>query len=105
MTHCVTPLNTVIPSAHRLTQKSLQIQSNWTEWLASECEQLNQYDKQGMFGHPCIPPPGAAIFHWVWIYKSKRKTIIARRHVLFLMALPIGAMLKLEAKHMHPLLT
>ena len=65
--------NTVIPSAHRLTRKSLQTQSDWTEWLASECEQLNQYDKQGMFGQPCIPPPGAAIFHWVWIYKIKEE--------------------------------
>ena len=24
-----------------------------------------------MFGAPCFPPPGAAIFHWVWIYKFK----------------------------------
>jgi hypothetical protein len=24
-----------------------------------------------MFGTPCPPPPGAAIFHWVWIYKVK----------------------------------
>ena len=36
-------------------------------------EQLNQYDKQGMFDHPCIPPPDAAIFLWVWIYKIKEE--------------------------------
>jgi hypothetical protein len=24
-----------------------------------------------MFGTPCLPPPHAAIFHWVWIYKIK----------------------------------
>jgi hypothetical protein len=24
-----------------------------------------------MFGTPCAPPPQAAIFHWVWIYKIK----------------------------------
>ena len=26
-----------------------------------------------MFGLPCIPPPGAAIFHWVWTYKIKEE--------------------------------
>ena len=32
---------------------------------------IDQYDKQDMFGSPVAPPPGAAIFHWVWIYKVK----------------------------------
>ena len=26
-----------------------------------------------MFGQPCITPPGAAIFHWTWIYKIKEE--------------------------------
>jgi hypothetical protein len=24
-----------------------------------------------MFGETCPPPPGASIFHWVWLYKIK----------------------------------
>ena len=63
----------VTPSAQQLTRKSLQLQPNWTQWLASEYEQLDQYDKQGAFGLPCIPPLGADIFHWMWIYKIKEK--------------------------------
>jgi hypothetical protein len=57
--------------SHRLTRRGLQSQPGWTAWLLAEAEQLNSYATQGMFGAPCFPPPGAAIFHWVWIYKFK----------------------------------
>jgi hypothetical protein len=57
--------------AHRLTCQGLKTQPGWSDWLQSEAEQLDSYDTQGMFGTPCAPPPNAAIFHWVWIYKIK----------------------------------
>ena len=59
------------PVSHRLTRRGLQTQPGWPEWLRSEAEQLDSYATQGMFGTPCTPPPQAAIFHWVWIYKIK----------------------------------
>ena len=59
--------------AHRLTRKGLQSQLDWPEWQASEFVQLDQYAQQNMFGTPCSPPPGASVFHWVWIYKVKEE--------------------------------
>jgi hypothetical protein len=60
------------PAAHRLTCRGLKSQPGWLDWLQSEAEQeLDSYATQGMFGTPCAPPPQAAIFHWVWIYKIK----------------------------------
>ena len=48
--------------ALQLTGRFLPTQPDWIEWLASEYKDINQCDKHDMFGHPCIPPAGAAIF-------------------------------------------
>ena len=36
----------------KLQQKKLQLQDDWNGFCLSECKQLNQYDKVGMFGKP-----------------------------------------------------
>jgi hypothetical protein len=59
------------PTAQSLTRKGLQTQPDWDEWVASEAEQLDAYDTQRMFGETCPPPPGASVFHRVWLYKIK----------------------------------
>jgi hypothetical protein len=51
--------------------RSLQKQSDWSEWRASEWVQLDNYDKQGMFGTPCTAPIDAFTFFWVWLYSIK----------------------------------
>jgi hypothetical protein len=59
------------PTAQHLTRKGLQTQPDWDEWVASEAKQLDAYDTQRMFGETCPLPPGASVFHWVWLYKIK----------------------------------
>jgi hypothetical protein len=51
----------------------LKKQPDWSEWQSSEFLQLDNYESQGMFGTPCAPLPGHALFHWVWLYKIKEK--------------------------------
>jgi hypothetical protein len=55
----------------KFNRRSLQKQSDWPEWRDSEWIQLNNYDKQGMFGIPCTAPFDASIFFWVWLYSIK----------------------------------
>jgi hypothetical protein len=55
----------------RLTRGRLLRQSDWEDWQASEYLQLDQYDKQHMFGHPVAVEDDAAIFHLVWTYGVK----------------------------------
>jgi hypothetical protein len=50
-----------------LNHRSLQKQSNWPEWRDSKWIQLDNYDKQGMFGIPCTAPLDASILFWVWL--------------------------------------
>ena len=71
--HLPCPSDPSLAVARRLTRKGLQTQLDWTDWLAAEHAQLDQYEQQDMFGAPIAPPPGAAIFHWVWIYKIKEE--------------------------------
>lgn len=54
-----------------LTRRKAQQQQNWSKFLSSEWTQLDKYDKQGMFGQPCAPPPGATVLPWVWTYIMK----------------------------------
>ena len=46
-------------------------QDDWTDWNESEHLQLDQYDKQFMFGDPVIAEDNLAIFHLVWTYVVK----------------------------------
>jgi hypothetical protein len=55
----------------KFNRRSLQKQSDWPEWRDSEWIQLDNYDKQGMFGIPCTAPLGASIFFWVCLYSIK----------------------------------
>ena len=66
-----TPSTSTRPTPPKLTRRYLRSQPDWDEWLAAEYKQHDQYDAQQMYGEPCSPPPGAAIFNWVWIYKVK----------------------------------
>jgi hypothetical protein len=51
----------------KFNRRSLHKQSDWPEWRDSEWIQLDNYDKQGMFGIPCTAPLDASIFFWVWL--------------------------------------
>jgi hypothetical protein len=55
----------------KLTRGKLIKQDDWTEWNKSEHLQLNQYDKQFMFGEPVIAENNSAIFHPIWTYVVK----------------------------------
>jgi hypothetical protein len=55
----------------KFNRHSLQKQSDWPEWRDSKWVQLENYDKQGMFGTPCTAPINASIFFWVWLYSIK----------------------------------
>jgi hypothetical protein len=46
-------------------------QDNWTEWNESKHLQLDQYNKQFMFGDPVAATDELAIFHLVWTYVVK----------------------------------
>jgi hypothetical protein len=50
---------------------TLQKQLDWKDWLIAEWIQLDNYDKQSMFGPPCTAPIDASIFFWVWLYSVK----------------------------------
>ncbi len=55
----------------RLTRGKLTLQDNWSDWQHSEYLQLDQYDKQGMFGVPVPMKEKDAVFHLVWTYAIK----------------------------------
>ncbi|KAL7552295.1 hypothetical protein ACHAWF_018275 [Thalassiosira exigua] len=55
----------------RLTRGKLLKQPDWTEWQASEYTQLEQYDRQGMFGNPVAVTSDDAVFNLVWTYVVK----------------------------------
>ena len=57
--------------APKLTRRRLRGDPDWPAWQLAEYKQLDQYEAQGMFGEPCVPPPDAAVFNWVWVYKVK----------------------------------
>jgi hypothetical protein len=61
----------VVMRVMRLTRGKLRKQPDWDEWQSSEFLQLDQYDKQGMFGEPVLIAEGMACFHSVWTYAIK----------------------------------
>ena len=61
----------VVTRAMKLTCGKLMKQPDWNEWNASEFLQLDQYDKQHMFGQPVKVDNALAIFHLVWTYVVK----------------------------------
>jgi hypothetical protein len=60
-----------VNKAMKLTRGKLIQQEDWNGWRDSEYLQLNQYNAQGMFGHPVAASESAAIIHLVWTYNSK----------------------------------
>ena len=60
-----------VTKAMKLTRGKLIQMKDWNDWLESEYLQLNQYDRQGMFGDPVAAKKGDAIFHLVWTYNIK----------------------------------
>jgi hypothetical protein len=61
----------VVTKVMKLTWGKLMKQDNWTYWNKSEHLQLDQYDKQFMFGDPVAAEDESAIFHLVWMYVVK----------------------------------
>jgi hypothetical protein len=63
-------LSPTLPASH-LTHCKLHQLLSWMLWEASVVKQLDAMEKQGMYGPPCIPPPGAIILwsHWPYINK------------------------------------
>jgi hypothetical protein len=54
-----------------LTRGRLLKQDGWTEWQDLEYLQLDQYDKQTMFGKPVAVEKDDEVFHLVWTYNIK----------------------------------
>ncbi|MCE2995760.1 MAG: hypothetical protein LW863_09190 [Flammeovirgaceae bacterium] len=54
------------------TRRKLKTLSTWPEWQAGEFQQLDQFRDLGMYGNPCVAPPGAVILRMHWQYKIKR---------------------------------
>jgi hypothetical protein len=46
-------------------------QDDWSEWEQSEWKQLDQYEKQFMFGTPCPMKKRDAVFNLIWSYAIK----------------------------------
>ena len=55
----------------KLTRRYLKEQPDWSDWLASEAKQLNQYESQGTFGKPQELPKGANLLPLLWTYMIK----------------------------------
>ncbi|KAL7532881.1 hypothetical protein ACHAWF_004272, partial [Thalassiosira exigua] len=55
----------------RLIRGRLMKQEDWSEWERSEFTQLDQYDKQGMFGEPILMESKDSVFNLVWTYVVK----------------------------------
>jgi hypothetical protein len=61
----------VVTKVMKLTRGKLMKQDDWTNWNESKHLQLDQYDKQFMFGDPVAAEDELAIFHLVWTYVVK----------------------------------
>jgi hypothetical protein len=55
----------------RLTRGRLLKRTYWNEWQDLAFLQLDQYDKQQMFGNPIAVEEDDAVFHLVWTYGIK----------------------------------
>ncbi|KAL7488574.1 hypothetical protein ACHAW6_014164 [Cyclotella cf. meneghiniana] len=58
---------------HKLTRRELIDQDDWKDWESSEHLQLDQYEKQFMFGTPCKPTKKSAVFNLIWTYLIKKE--------------------------------
>jgi hypothetical protein len=58
-------------SCHKLTRRTLLEQHDWSDWEQSEWKQLDQYEKQFMFGEPCPMKRKDAVFNLIWTYVVK----------------------------------
>jgi hypothetical protein len=61
----------VVTKVMKLTWGELMKEDDWTDWNESEHLQLDQYDKQFMFGDPVAAEDELAIFHLIWTYMVK----------------------------------
>jgi hypothetical protein len=67
ITHTVQAVVHKAITSPKFNRCNLQKQSDWPEWRDSKWVQLDNYDKQGMFGTPCTAPIDASILFWVWL--------------------------------------
>ena len=51
--------------SHKLTWSKLLNQEDWKDWEQSKHLQLDQYEKQFMFGEPCKPTKKSAVFNLI----------------------------------------
>ena len=58
-------------SLGRFTQFKLKRLSTWDKWQAGERKQLDQFDRQGLYGAPVSKPPCAIVLHPHWQYSIK----------------------------------
>ena len=66
-------------ASKRLTRSKLKHQDDWEDWRAAEHAQLDQYDKQGMFGPPQRRRHDVPVFRWIWVYVLKNNPTETRR--------------------------
>ena len=68
-------LQGILPKGKRrgikLTRRKLMARDDWNDWAASERKQLDQYEKQEMFGRPCPRPPNTNVLPFLWTYLIK----------------------------------
>jgi hypothetical protein len=55
----------------KFNRHTSQKQLDWNDWIPAEWIQLDNYNKQAMFGAPCTAPIDASFFYWVWLYSIK----------------------------------
>ena len=55
----------------KLTRKILKQLQDWSDWLASEHNQLDQYEAQGMFSEPTLIPEDTNCLPFIWTYMIK----------------------------------
>ena len=60
-----------VTRANQLTRGKLMKQDDWTDWESSEFLQLDQYEKQMMFGTPVHVTSQSAVFNLVLSYDIK----------------------------------
>ena len=54
-----------------LRRRDLLQRNDWNDWENSEWLQLNQFNRQGMFGTSCPRKHGVGLFNIVWTYSIK----------------------------------
>lgn len=59
---------------HKLMCCILLQQDDWSDWEKFENLQLDQYEKQFMFGAPCKSIKKSTVFNLIWTYLIKKDT-------------------------------